>query len=898
MKLENVRTNYEYEFRGVEDHAPVFSWELKSEKPNTYQRAYQVIVKCGEDCVWDSGMVESDASQGILYQGAPLQSRSRYDFCVQIRDNHDQTANASSWFETALKEEDWQAEWIEPELPPIREEKKINITQATLGTYKKTPPESRLFPCSCLRREFCLEKKPVQARLYMTVHGTYHVELNGKNVDQRYLAPEFTVYPKNLLYQIYDITEYVRKGENAVGVTIADGWWGGRYGMNGGSCEYGNKHALLLQMEIMFEDGTKQVICSDEQFKAGYGHIRYADIFIGEKHDANERIDGWSEPGFDDSDWKAVKKADYALDNLHPQTGSPVRAVRRFPVKEILRTPNGDIVVDVGENIAGFLRMKVNAPKGTVVKLEHGEVLSKNGNFCSNVQGRNKDQVDVYVCGGGEEVFEPRFTFHGFRYARVTGYPGIPTAKDFECVVLSSVDIDREDFETSDIRLNQLQHCILNSETANMLSIPTDCPQRERAGWTGDIQVFLKTAAFNGDINTFLARWLKDVEHEQTPEGAITHVVPYTSDYQELCRTQFKSDTSSGWGDAGVILPWQLYLIYGNKQLLERQYHSMQRWMEYVISEAAEHAPKKWKAKNEADRERQKYLWNTGFHYGDHNVPSITKKMGVMAMFGIAVTRPLVASAYYAHTAELMTQAAHALGKEEDERRYREIAHKAKKAFQEEYFTEKGRLTPDWMGCYAIALGFDLVPDRWKESCLDRMEELIEKNGGCHDCGFLSVEHILEVFSKNGRWQRAYRLLYQDKMPSWLYEVKMGATSIWEAWDAVKPDGKTGDFSYNHYAFGCVGDWMYRNLLGIQNGSVGYKEIVIAPKPDDSLTYAKGRYHSVYGEIRVAWEQKELFVLETEIPANTAAIVQMPDGTCHRVGSGTWKFQCERRKKE
>lgn len=894
MEIKNIRINYERNPLGIEPDGPVFSWELAAVENNVSQSAYRIIVAADDGTLWDSGRIGSDETLCIPYAGKPLQSRTRYTVTVNAWDQNNSCCAAESWFETALTDRDWQADWIEPNLPAAMEEQHINITQATMGTYKKTPPETRLRPASCLRREFRLSTPVKTARLYVAVHGIYRLEINNQVPDDRFWGQEYTPYPKDTKYQVYDVTAHLREGDNALGVTIADGWWCGRFGMTGASCNYGDRHGLLLQLEMELTDGTRQVLCSDENFKASAGPVRYADLFIGEKYDANAELPGWTLPGFDDSAWKGVRKADYDYSILHPQTGAPVKVVREISARAVLTTPKGDTVVDLGENIAGSIRVSIRALKGTLVTLEYAEVLTKEGNFTHNIMGRNKDQTDIYICKGGGEVFEPRFTFHGYRYVRVSGLREVK-AEDFTGLFLSSVDEGQSRFHTSDERLNRLQENILRSQLANMISIPTDCPQRERAGWTGDLQVFFRTAAFNRDLDTFLSRWLNDAALEQLPDGQIPHIVPYTGDYRELARDQFKSDSSSGWGDAAVIVPMGLYELYGDKRTLQHQFDSMRRWVDYIERQAREGRPKRYKAKNAEEEQHQNYLWNTGFHYGDHLIPSVTKKLGMMAMFGIKKTHPVVGTAYYAQSARMVAEAAEILDRPEDAAHYQALHEKAKAAFQNAFIGEDGRMKPDWQSSYILALGMGLVPEHLVDKCLDRLETLIEKNGGCHDCGFLSIQYLLDVFSKNGRADRAFQLLFQDKCPSWLYEVKTGATTIWEDWGAVKLDGKTGSFSYNHYAFGCVGDWMYRNLLGIRNAGTGYDRIRIAPLYPDELTQVSGCYQSVRGPITAAWEKEgNRITLCVELPANTQATVQLPDGSEQTIGSGKYKFECER----
>ncbi len=456
MKICHLSVNYQEEFLGLNDANPVLSWKMESPERNTLQSAYHIVVSSNGKTFWDSGVVESSASVGIVYEGLPLRSRTRYSVSVSAADSHGNEAQTESWFETGLAAEDWNACWIEPDLPPCKEEEPITITQASLGTFKKTPPEERLNPCTYLRREFSVDSGICSARLYAAVHGIYTCRINGEELGSNVWSQEFTPYHRKTCYQVYDVTRYLHPGANAIGFTIADGWWCGRYGMNGGSCEYGNQHGLLMQLEIRFADGTVQTVTSDSSFKAGYGPERYADLFIGEKYDARLEIPGWDMAGYNDSQWHDVRSAAYDHRILQAQTGRGVHIARCFPAKEILFTPKKETVVDLGENIAGFVRMKVEAPKGTVIGLEHSEVLSRKGNFLKNIMGRNKDQIDVYVCKGQDDVFEPRFTFHGFRYVRVTGLPS-DAKVSFEGVEITSVTDGCGTFQTSNSLINQLQ---------------------------------------------------------------------------------------------------------------------------------------------------------------------------------------------------------------------------------------------------------------------------------------------------------------------------------------------------------------------------------------------------------------------------------------------------------
>jgi len=844
------------------------------------QTAYQIKVTInapdGKE-VWDSGRTDSRRSHSVVYAGEPLISKTRYFWCVRIWDNHGREAMSEpSWFETAFMDtSEWKAKWITPKLPPLPDEPDPHIVISML--FKpRTPPESRLIPCSMLRRDFTLTDAVKSARVYATAHGVYRMEINGERVGNQELAPEFSAYQKVLYYQTYDVTSLLKSGDNAIGAIVADGWYCGHIGMTGVGRQYGDRHALLMQLEIELANGETVYIVSDDTFTCtNEGPYRYSDLFIGELYDARKELPGWSSPGFQAAGWQGVDILPDKLDNLYAFIGEPVRRFKELTPQKVIQTPEGDTVIDIGQVIAGRMCMQVEGAAGTEVSLEHGEVLNEKGNFINNIMGANKDQKDRYVLKGkGVEEYEPAFTFHGFRYVRIKGYPGEVKVENFKAVVIASDLEQAGSFKTSNPKLNQLQSNIVWSQYGNMVSIPTDCPQREKAGWTGDIQVYTPTAVHNQQVYVFLSRWMQSLRADQFPTGEVPFIIPYIDNYRKRIASGFKTDSSAGWGDACIIVPYELYLRYGDTQILQENYETMGKWMGFVSG-----------------------LWESGewvkkFHYGDWLIPSITKSMA-MAKKGAKATKEIVASAYYVYSCGLMANISEILGKNDDKEHYETLLNKLKKQFAEKYVDGSGIFKGDYQGYYVLALHLNLIPSAHKDKYVRRLVRLIEQNGDCLDTGFLSVPLILDVLCQNGHREIAYKLLYQEKSPSWLYEVNNGATTMWERWEAIKPNGKVTNASYNHYAFGCVGDWMYRNLLGINNAGVGYENIVIHPQPDISLQSASGSHESPYGEIAVDWRrEKSRFHLHATIPCNTSAVVVLPDGTRHDIGSGAYEFSC------
>lgn len=870
-----------------------FSWVLNSEKENVRQKNYQIILYDNDLPVWDSTVIESDQSNWVCYTGPVLKENRTYTWTVTVEDSNGDSANNSSSFHTGIVAEHFCAKWIEPDLPPIEPEPKTNMLQTLLQLAKVKEPDEKLTPSSFFRKEFVVREDVVNAYLYITAHGVYHVELNGRSVDDRCFAPEYTSYHNRLLYQVYDVKELLISGTNAIGVIVADGWWGGRINYVGKSCTYGNMHALFMQLELEYADGSHESVCSDSSFRCKTGPYRYSDLFIGEKYDANMELTDWSKPAYNVSDWKEVYEKDYSLSNLKPQEFPPVKCCKKIPAQAVLHTPNGETVIDFGQNLAGHVTMTVDAPKGTVILMQHMEELDKDGNFFINIQGDNKQQTDTYICRGtGRETYTPMFTFHGFRYVKLTGYPGEPDLENFTANVLSSDNEDTGSFFCSNDKLNKLQSNIYWSQISNFISVPTDCPQRERSGYTGDMEVYIDTAVFNQNNQAFLESWLRTAMEEQLENGVIQAFAP-----------TYPMGTSdqgiAGWSDAIVIVPYKMFLAYGDKRILENCYSAMKKWMQHAAKRAhnknsitVKVNPRFWFDKKY--RKANRYLWNDGFHFGDWLIPSKTMAGPMGMLSSVLFGREAFVSGYYANSVAIMEKVARILGKEKDAERFGTELRHIKSAFTYVNIDKYGHPKPNYQGVNAMTLKFDLVPDHMKAEIADNLEKLIHENGDRLDTGFLSVDLLMDALWENAKKDVCYKLLYQEECPSWLYEVNQGATTMWEKWNNIMPDGNKQQVSYNHYAFGCVGKFMYRHILGIQNMGVGYDKIRIRPEPDALLTYAKGHYKSIYGKIETEWEKKDgRFNLKVTIPCNTEAVIELPDGETFQRGSGKYEFWCE-----
>lgn len=867
------------------DRNPYFSWRLKSTEENVIQTSYQIVVSDqAGNTVWDTGVVSSSESIYVTYQGISLKSAARYSWKVTVRDNHENQAEREAWFETALlMPQDWNAKWIKSPFPVMER-------AAHLGEQ----------PCASLfRQSFTLEGKVSKARLYATCHGVYQLTVNGKRPDDREFAPECTVYRDYLCYQSYDVTSLLQEGENVMGMHVGDGWYHG-FMTKAEDDTYDPSHAVLFQLQVIYEDGRRKTVVSDDSMQVKQSPVLCSDLFAGERYDANQMPYGWERPGYDAAAWESGKTAQFGYANLRAQYGQPVRPVILLPVKEILVSPKGEKIIDFGQVIAGRVRMHVNVPKGTKIVVSHTEGLDSEGNYFDN--NPTADQRIEFISDGREQIYEPHFTFQGFRYIMVSGVDEI-RAEDYTAVVLSSEKEDVGSFSCSDENVTRLYENTRWSQRANMLSLPTDCPQREKAGWTGDIQVYTKTALLNEDVTPFLSRWLENLAIEQKPNGSVPFVVPLAGAYIGMYKgyeQQFNTPDAvspAGWGDAAVLIPWYMYELTGNTEVLKMQYDSMKAWCDFVLETAKTNRPED----SELPDEIEQYLWNTGHQYGEHLIPSYSKDgYGPQTFEAIRISTKYVAPIYCYNSLCCLSDTAKVLGKSEDAGYYMEKAEKVKDAFAKGVINSEGTMPAELMGAYAMPLYYGLVPEEYHMRFGQKLLSLIEENGGCLDTGFLGMPALQDALCKIGKQDVAYDLLFQDKAPSWLYEVKHGATTIWESWFALDEDGTPycstlGDYvftmSLNHYAFGCVDDWMFRNINGIDHLEPGFKKILIRPQMDDRLTWAKRTFSSEYGDITSEWERNGVdFKMKVEIPCNTSAVVILPDGTEHKKGSGCYEF--------
>jgi alpha-L-rhamnosidase len=846
VKIQHPLTENQVDPLSVDALIPRFSWQINAgDKRDVMQTAYEIKVfsytqvKRGKHEVWHSGKVMSDQSAYVPYKGATLVSGQKYYWQVRVWDNSGKASDWSqlaSWQMGLLSPADWKAKWITPGFA----EDSVNR------------------PSPLFRKGFSLTKKVASATAYITAHGLYEAQINGHRVGDAYLTPGWTSYNKRLQYQAYDVTSLLQQGNNAVGATLGNGWYRGYIGYDPKPGLYGKDISLLFQLEVTYTDGTKETIISDDSWKSSIGPVRFAEIYYGATIDDRMQQKDWSTASFDDKSWSGVTVKDFSKDVLVATYNEPVRKHETFKPVKIFTTPKGEKVIDFGQNLVGWVQMKVSGKAGDKITLSHAEVIDKAGNFYTENLRTARSQ-DVYILkGGAEETFEPQFTWQGFRYIKVEGYPpGDLNPENFTAIALYSDMKPTGTFSCSNALINQLQHNIQWGQKGNFLDVPTDCPQRdERLGWTGDAQAFSRTASYLMNVHNFFAKWLKDVAADQYVNGSVPFVIPNV-----IGKGATGPGGSTGWADVATIIPWNMYLAYGDKRILEDQYPSMKAWVGYMQHES----------KND--------IWNTGFHFGDWLFYSVNDDTDGSS----AITNKyLIAQCFYAYSTQLLINAANVLGKTDDVATYTALLAKIKDAYLKEYVTPNGLISSDTQTAYVLALQFDMLPENLRQQAADRLVRNIGRYDNHLTTGFLGTPYLCHVLSRFGHADVAYRLLLQDTYPSWLYPVKMGATTVWERWDGIKPDGsfETPTMnSYNHYAYGAIGDWMYRVIAGIDTKTEGpgYKQIVIKPTIGGNLQNAAADYETNYGKVSSHWKIDSGNVsLDVEIPPNTTATVYIP----------------------
>ncbi len=803
---------------GIDEEKPRFSWKLESDNTDVFQAEYELEI----EGMWKE-TVKSEQSLYIEYAGKPLAPKTKYDVKVRVKDNYGELSEyAYASFTTGLMGEQPSAKWI--------------------GTAN-----SEKIPKFVSKFDYNGQST---AYAFASAYGLYEIYINGKRVGENYFAPGFTAYFSRLQYQMYDVHEYLKNGENLIEVYLGKGWCAGRYPFECCKESYTDHTCFMLALEL---DG-KQVLTSDESWKCYDSPILFSEFYDGEIYDS--RLVG----AFENE--KSIITYDKGFNNLVWNMGTPVRIWESRKPERMFRTPKGELVIDFGQNMAGWAEITASAKSGDKIKISHAEVLDAEGNFYTANLRSAKNEVTFIFDGSGVQTYHPHFAFEGFRYIRIDECDFNVTIDNFMGrVIYSKIDLSAT-LNTSNAKLNKLFSNTLWSQKGNFIEIPTDCPQRdERVGWTGDAQIFISTALKLGDTQAFYKKWITDMKAEQTEEGLVADFIPDMN----------RKRTSSAWGDCATVCPWELFKAGGDIKFLEKMYPMMRKWTDYIRSQG-----------------ENEFIWNTGHHYGDWLALD-----GEEGSYEGITPKDYIATAFFKFSTVLARKAAYVLGYDEEVKYLDELTRNVQNAFKAEFLDEDGMPKIKTQTSYVLALHFDMLED--KERAAKELNDLIIANGNRLNTGFVGVGYLCRALADSGYTDTAYSLLLQEAYPSWLYSVNQGATTIWEHWDGLKPDGtmwSTDMNSFNHYSYGSIIDWVYSIALGINVKDYGYKQILLTPTPDGRLDFCDGEFDTPYGKVASRWEYIDNGKVKYtfKVPCNTKAKIILPNDSIYDVGSGTYEF--------
>ncbi|MGI5900152.1 MAG: family 78 glycoside hydrolase catalytic domain [Christensenellales bacterium] len=818
--------------------SPSLSWTVSA--PAQAQVETRVEISDDEtfsNIIFDSGL-QKDINSICFRPQVELSPRTRYSWRVTVSSGGEK-AIEKAWFETSKMDEPWQAMWISPDFDPSWH--------------------------PVIFSGINLPAKVKEARAYVSGLGIYELSINGRRCGDEYLSPGLCAYDKWIPYQTYDVTESLSSGENLVEAALGNGWYKGRYGLDRkNKFVYGDEFSFIFELHVTCEDGSRHVLSSDLGWKARRGTVVDSSIFDGEVRDDN----------LDTSQVYGVKESAVSMALLEPRRSPPTKIMHRIRPIEIIKTPAGETVIDMGQNMTGWLSFVCRAPKGSETYLQFGEVLQQGNFYRDNLRTALAEYR--YVSDGTEKTVRPMFTFYGFRYVKLTSWHQDVSLDDFEGHVLYSDMKPTGSIITGNAKVNKLFENTLWGQRGNFLDVPTDCPQRdERMGWTGDAQVFFGTAAYNMDVSAFYSKFCYDLMKEQMAiGGAVPVVIP---------KHDVKQTGACAWGDAATIIPWRMYAYYGDINILKQQYDSMKAWVEYI--------------RRHDEKTGNSRLWKGDFHYCDWLALDGEDPIG--NRFG-GTERTYLASCYYRYSSMLVSKAAKLLGKDEDAKFYRELSDEVRRAIIKEYVTETGRLALTTQTAYILALHFDIIPEKWREQTAYALRLKLKESTYHLRTGFIGTPYLCRVLSATGSNDISYRLLMQEDFPSWLYEVNMGATTIWERWNSILPDGSisdTGMNSLNHYSYGSIVEWMYANAAGIQpiEEQPGFRKFRLAPQPDPLLGSIDASFESPSGLIKSAWQYLENGELQLcfTVPFGASALITLPDSDkeAFQVGPGEYEFK-------
>lgn len=839
LRLTDLRTEHLVNPLGLDEPAPRFSWKLADSRIGAAQTACQLEVSADGAVVWDSRRIDGDTSVLVPYAGPALAPHTRYHWRIRIWD-HTGAASAwseSAWFETGFLNAlaPWPAAaWIHRPLAAA--------------------PADR--PAVHLHKTFRLATAPREARLYITARGIFEPQVNGTRIGRDHLTPGWTDYRHRLEYLAYDVTDQLHAGDNTLGARLADGWYCGFFGFKRSRDHYGKDPALYATLRLVEADGSVRWIGTDSSWKTALGPVVAADLYDGETFDARRAP----------TKWQPARVLTFPPLPLAAKAFGRVRTTEELKTVALTQPAKGAHVFDLGQNMVGNIRLRIRAPRGTRITLRYAEMLQADGTvYTANL--RSARCTDTYICrGGGLETYEPRFTFHGFRYVELTGLKTKPRPDAVTGLVWHTEMDPTGTFTCSDPLVNQLQSNIRWGQRGNFLEVPTDCPQRdERLGWTGDAQVFIPTAAFNYDVAAFFRKWTRDLADGQHPTGAFPDTAP------DLFFNLWPDNTggTAAWGDAGVICPWTVYQKYGDTRILAENYPAMARHVAF-------------------QEKTSDHLIRPDTHYGDWLAPDASQA-------GWAATpSDLIGTAYFARITAIMAETARLLGHTADAKHFTALHAQIIAAFTRRFVTPDGRLAGDTQTAYLLALGFDLLPENLRPIALTNLERALKRRNDHLATGFVGTPLLCPVLTRFGRTDLAYKLLFNDSYPSWLFPIKNGATTMWERWNSWTPDkgfGEVGMNSFNHYAYGAIGEWLYATVAGISELAPAFKRILLRPQPHAKLTRASATLESPYGKISSAWKRtKNTFTWTVVIPPNTTAVALPPAASLDavRIANRPW----------
>lgn len=848
LKVYDFEVEYQNNPIGIDVKTPAFSWKIESSNKNVMQKSYHIEVYSANEKVWDSGKVISEQSLYVEYCGLELLPQTVYSVCLEVEDSSGESAKAECLFETGLfTYKNFDADWI---THPYEDDEKA---------------------CAVFLKNFEISKRVSRARIYISALGIYEAHINGRRIGEAYFAPGWTSYQERLQYQTYDITDMI-KSDNQIRITVGNGWFKGTLGFYEQGNHYGTRTAVIAMMDIVYEDGSCSRISTEDSWNCTTAEHRYNDIYNGEVIDFS----------IGEQKIEKAKRFEYAKNILVGQESEPVRITQRMEAKRLMITPKGEKVIDFGQNMTGVVELRINRAKGTKITIKHAEALDENGNFFTT-NLRSAKATDVFVTSGEDDVFLPAFTFHGFRYISVEGIDDIDITNFTACVMHSDLK-QTGTFSSSNEDINQLWRNIDWTMRSNYFDIPMDCPQRnERLGYTGDCEIFLPTACYLKKVALFYRKWLRDLRVEQGPTGAVYLTVP------DILKTYTCVQI---WHEAATIVPWTIWTTYGDKRVLKEQYQSMKMSVEYTKGLTGQ------EGLLSTDNSSQFGDWlaldtpKGPFRQIPEGIldPSMDEKGG-------GTDKHFIANVYYLYSIDIVAKTADILQYEDDARLYHHLYDEVLTKIRKEYVTENGRLVTETQTAFALALYFNIIEEKHREKSVERLILNLIKNHKHLRTGFVGTEYIMKTLSQAGEHKMAGDILLKDDCPSWLYSIRLGATTVWELWDGVNPDGSFNLFemnSLNQYGFASVGEWLYRELCGIRPLVAGYKKFAVQPKPIAGIPVFQCTYETVYGQIVCDFSCKDGWVeAAVKVPANTTAEISLPGLETVTVGSGEHKFKYE-----